>query len=249
MKIPVLRGLIDRRVLVNFRVDPAALAGILPPPFRPELVQGFGVAGICLIRLKQIRTRWMPRAIGIGSENAAHRIAVLWDDDSGAHRGVYIPRRDSSSFLNVLAGGRVFPGEHHRARFDVSEVDDRYRIAVASDDGVVQIGVDARVASRLPAGSVFRSLEEASAFFEGGSVGYSDTRAGVLDGIELRTARWAISPLEVREVSSSIFFDPARFPEGSLEFDSAFLMRHIDHEWHGREPIPRVGSHPFVIPD
>ena len=27
------------------------------------------------------------------------------------------------------------------------------------------------------------------------------------------------------------------FPAGSVEFDSALLMRGIDHEWHGREPL------------
>ena len=31
MRIPTIRGLIDRRILVNYRVDPAVLARILPP--------------------------------------------------------------------------------------------------------------------------------------------------------------------------------------------------------------------------
>ena len=52
MRIPTIRGIIDRRVLVNFRVDPDVLARVCPPPFRPQVVNGFGVAGICLIRLK-----------------------------------------------------------------------------------------------------------------------------------------------------------------------------------------------------
>jgi len=38
MQIPVIRGLIDRRILVNYRVDPDVLARFLPPPFRPLLV-------------------------------------------------------------------------------------------------------------------------------------------------------------------------------------------------------------------
>ena len=55
MHIPVIRGLIDRRILVNFQVMPEVLSAILPLPFRPKLVDGMGVAGICLIRLKHIR--------------------------------------------------------------------------------------------------------------------------------------------------------------------------------------------------
>lgn len=35
---PPIRATIQRRILVNYRVDPDALAGILPEPFRPALV-------------------------------------------------------------------------------------------------------------------------------------------------------------------------------------------------------------------
>ena len=238
MRIPVLRGLIDRRVLVNFRVDPEALARVVPAPFTPQLVRGFGVAGICLIRLRQVRASWMPKIVGIGSENAAHRIAVTWPEGAELRRGVYIPRRDSSSLLNSLVGGRLFPGEHHKARFEVTEAGGAYRIDAAAEDGGMHVRVDATLAESLPPGSVFRSLEEASEFFEGGSVGYSRTgRPGEFDGLELRTRRWKIEPLAVREVASSFFLDPARFPEGTVELDSAFLMRDIEHEWHGREML------------
>ena len=106
------------------------MAAHLPPPFRPQLVNGYAIGGICLIRLGQVRPRWFPLPIGLRSENAAHRIAVEWDappGSDGAHsksdqrQGVYIPRRDTDSRLSSLAGGRIFPGEHHLATFDVSE--------------------------------------------------------------------------------------------------------------------------------
>jgi hypothetical protein len=32
MKIPIIRGMIDRRILVNFRVDCGVLAPLLPAP-------------------------------------------------------------------------------------------------------------------------------------------------------------------------------------------------------------------------
>src|SRR5690242_17682354 len=76
MRIPVIRGVIDRRILVNYHVDPGILATLLPPPFRPKLVHGVGMVGICLIRLKHIRPAFLPSWLGIGSENAAHRAAV-----------------------------------------------------------------------------------------------------------------------------------------------------------------------------
>src|SRR5215468_7943504 len=97
MRIPIIRGVIDRRILVNFRVDAEILARLLPPPFRPKLVNGAGMAGVCLIRLKHIRPRLLPSFLGISSENAAHRIAVEWDQDGAVREGIFIPRRDTSS--------------------------------------------------------------------------------------------------------------------------------------------------------
>ena len=79
MRIPVIRGLIDRRILVNYRVDPDVLKKLLPKPFRPKVIKDVGIAGICLIRLAEMRTTGFPGAVGISSENAAHRIAVAWD--------------------------------------------------------------------------------------------------------------------------------------------------------------------------
>jgi hypothetical protein len=103
MQIPVIRGVIDRRILVNFRVDPALLARLLPAPFRPKLVNAAGMAGVYLIRLTDIRPRFVPSFLGISSENAAHRIAVEWNQDGNIREGVFIPRRDTSSRLNTLA--------------------------------------------------------------------------------------------------------------------------------------------------
>ena len=60
MKIPVIRGVIDRRILVNDRVDPRILAPLVPPPFRPKIVRGEGLVGICLIRLNHGRPAFVP---------------------------------------------------------------------------------------------------------------------------------------------------------------------------------------------
>ena len=127
MRFPKVHGVIRRRLLVNFRVDPAVLQRQMPSPFRPKLHDGQAIAGVCLIRLEEIRPKRVPRALGLASENAAHRMAVVWDENGSLREGVFIPRRDTGSLISHLAGGRVFPGEHHRATFDVEEAGDRIR--------------------------------------------------------------------------------------------------------------------------
>jgi hypothetical protein len=69
------------------------------------------MAGICLIRLEQMRPRFAPPVVGLTSENAAHRIAVEWDEHGTRREGVYIPRRDTSSRLSVLASGHIIAAD------------------------------------------------------------------------------------------------------------------------------------------
>jgi hypothetical protein len=238
MPIPVLRGAIDRRILVNFRVDPTVLGRLLPEPFRPKMVNGAGMAGVCLIRLKHIRPQRLPAFVGLSSENAAHRIAVEWDQQGQRREGVFITRRDTSSRLNTLAGGKLFPGVHHHATFQVREQGDQYRIVLDSDDQQTHVPVEGQVSADWPTISVFGSLREASGFFERGALGYSATaHPGAFDGLELRSFGWRVQPLAIGKAESSFFEDRRLFPPGSVELDSALLMRGIEHEWHGRESL------------
>lgn len=236
MHAPVLQGIIDRRLLINFRVAPEILQRFLPSPFRPHTVHGWGMAGICLIRLKHIRPRHFPACVGIDSENAAHRIAVEWDDDAGHHEGVFVPRRDTSSPLQTYIGGRFFPGIHHRASFQAVEEGDSFSVTVHDTNGNAVVTVAAHRASTVPEGSVFKSLAEASDFFEHGSKGWSPGSHGdEFDCLELRSFDWKLEPLSVDTVQSS-FFSSAPF-KGAVTIDSAFLMHDIPHEWHIRKPL------------
>ena len=238
MRIPVMRGIIDRRLLVNYRVAANVLASILPAPFRPKLIRGFGMVGICLIRLRGIRPRLVPRWLGMGSENAAHRAAVEWDDGGVRREGVYIRRRDTSSRMNACVGGRLFPGIHHHAAFTVREANDRFEVALRSDDGETSLSVRGSRTADWPATSVFATKDEASSFFRAGSLGYSATpNPRQFQGLELACTSWQVESLHVDEVHSSYFENRSIFPPGSIEYDCTLLMRGIDHEWHGRPDL------------
>ncbi len=239
LQLPAIQGTIDRRILINYRVDPERLTPLLPAPFRPKLVEGAAIAGICLIRLVSMRPRALPSICTLSSENAAHRVAVEWEDGGETREGVYIVRRDSSSRLNSLLGGRLFPGVLHYARFHVQETDTRFRLDIRSADDETRITVDASLRADLPTSSVFASLDEASAFFEAGALGISPGhRPGQFDGMELLTVGWKVEPLDVHLVRSSFFERADLFPPGSATLDNALLMRRIAHEWRSR-PLPR----------
>jgi hypothetical protein len=238
MRLPTVHGTIKRRLLINFRVDAEVMQKHLPSPFRPKLHDGHAIAGMCLIRLENIRPRRFPAMMGLSSENAAHRCAVEWDDETGPCEGVYIARRDTGSLLNHLAGGRLFPGEHQRATFQVSDSEEHVALQMRSSDGQVAIDVAGRAADRLPTSSSFRSVDEASAFFEGGSLGYSSTSSGKrLDGLVLKTDSWKVEPLAMERARSTFFENPAMFPAGSVVFDCALIMRNLPHQWEAAQDL------------
>ncbi|MGI8638663.1 MAG: DUF2071 domain-containing protein [Pyrinomonadaceae bacterium] len=234
MKIPTIQGIIKRRILVNYRADASVIQKVLPSRFRPKLHNGKAIAGICLIRLEHTRPKFTPEFVGIASENAAHRIAVLWEDENGkTQEGVFIPRRDTDSFINTAIGGKLFPGEHHKAKFEIKETANEIDFAMKSNDENVSVNFAGELSGSFPRNSVFSSLNEASKFFETGSLGYSVTKnAKKLDGVLLQVEDWKVAPFHLNFVHSSFYENKSVFPNGSIEFDHALLMQNIAHEWH-----------------
>lgn len=238
MLLDTIHGTIDRRVLLNWRIDPDVLQRVLPRGFRPKLFAGHGIGGVCMIRFAQLRPRHVPGWLGLGSENAAHRIAVEWEQDGQPREGVFIPRRDTNSTFNRAVGGRVFPGIFSRARFEISESAHAVALRIVRPDGTTEVAFAGRLASTLPADSVFPTLEAAAGFFSLGATGYSATRSpGRYHGMELHSLNWSIAPLVVDQAQSAFFGATHRFPPGSATPDCALLMRGIEHEWHSRPDL------------
>lgn len=229
VKIPIIHGVIERRILVNYRVKPEYVEKILPKPFRPKLYNGYAIAGICLIRLKNIKPKGFPDFIGLNSENGAHRIAVEWDENNEIREGVFIPRRDTSLKLNALVGGRIFPGKHFLATFNVIEKNNHFHLDFTSSD-FTTIEIDAHLTDKFNEDSVFKTLENVSDFFEKGFAGYSPN-GKYFEGLQLKTYKWEVKPLKVEKLKSSFFDDKNIFPDGVIKFDNAILMENIEHEW------------------
>jgi hypothetical protein len=238
-RMPSIQGVIRRRLLVNFRVDAEVIQRQLPAGFSPKLQRGSAIAGICLIRLEQIRPGLVGWQVGMSSENAAHRVAVVRTDaEKGPSEGVYIPQRHTNSWLVLALGGRLFPGQHRRARFQVTEGEWGIDLSMQSTDGSTGVRVAARDANSLPADSAFPSLETASTFFRNGAIGFSATSdPRRLEALKLEARHWKVAPLDVKDVYSSWFADEERFPRGSVEFDCALIMRDVAHRWLGEPDL------------
>ncbi|MGO8863294.1 MAG: DUF2071 domain-containing protein [Acidimicrobiales bacterium] len=228
---------IERRLLVNYRIDPEVVMRQLPAPFRPQLVSGLAVGGVCFIRLGGLRPARIPSALGMTTENVAHRFAVEWDGDQGTQVGVFIPRRDTNSRITALAGDKIFPGVHHLARFSVHEHGSDLRIGVESRDGTLGLSVVAHEATSL-GGGLFGALEDAVAFFRRGSLGYSPSAmTDRLMGVRLQSQRWDARPVTVEHMASTMFDNTSLFPKGSCTLDFGLVMRNLAARWLNEGPL------------
>lgn len=191
-----------------------------------------------MIRFSGLRPRLVPQWLGLASENAAHRIAVEWDQDGKLREGVFIPRRDTNSMFNRVLGGRVFPGIFQSSRFECREATSSVQVRIVRKDGREAVVFAGHVAEVLPSTSLFPAVAEAAGFFALGATGYSATHTdGHFHGMELRCLDWSVVPLAVDEARSCFFGDPERFPAGTAELDCALLMRGIAHEWHSQPDL------------
>jgi hypothetical protein len=226
-----LRAQLRRRLLVSYRVDAAIAQALIPDGFRPQLVDGSAVAGVCVIGLQAVRPGWIHRQIGFSTENVAHRVAVEWEEHGDIRTGVYIVERHSSSLLPVLAGGRLFPGVQRRGRFALDESDSRFRVRMTSRG--TSVALDVELTPEWES-SLFPSAEDASGFYRAGSVGWSPRRNGRgVEALELTSEQWSAEPGRVLSIESS-FFDA--LPERAAVLDSVVVMRDLPLFW----TLPRI---------
>ena len=139
--------------------------------------------------------------------------------------------------MAVAAGGRVFPGRHQFAHFDVTDEGHEIKISARKVPGEVECKLKATLAENIPESSVFETLAEASDFFQNSNRGFSPCKK-TFESLELYTKNWNFQPLEMAELKIRFFDDLPNAMAGAVQFDSAFLMRNIEHEW--RTPLPRI---------
>ena len=241
--LPKLEGTIARRVLLNFWVDPDVARALVPEPLEPSTQSGYAVAGICLIRLEQLRPKGAPARLGVSSENMAHRIAIRYPTEDGPQDGVFIWRRDTDRAIVALLGGRLFPGVHGHAGFDVSEGPHRLRYRIRTDEDGAHVALAVTVVDAWQPTELFPTFDDIVRFFERGDCGFScSLRGDRLEGMRLRSLTWQMIPLAVQDVESTFYDATDRFPAGSIGLDGAVLMRGVPHEWHGLNDVPELAG-------
>ncbi len=231
MSLSVFRGVVERCMLLNYRLDLEVAKRLIPSPFQPR---AWGPSALCTIswmRLRQLRPRFLPAVWGMSSENVACRIAVHWRQRGKPREGLLALRQDTSSRFNTLLTSRMFSAVQHHARFTILEEDHRYTITVDSDDKKTHLHVVASLAPQMARSSVFRSLAEAAEFFRRATRVSATSRLGQFEGLELKTHAWQPLPLLVESLDCSYFRTLMPEAQSGITFDSALLLSEVEHQW------------------
>eukprot|EP00808_Paulinella_micropora_P020533 g36040.t1 len=94
--------------LVNFSMQPQALARVLPVGLTPDLYQDKAFLSVVIADLEAMRPSFIPRAFGSSFTQVVHRAIVRAPN---GERGVYFVRSDANDIL-MSAAGNVFSNFH-----------------------------------------------------------------------------------------------------------------------------------------
>jgi hypothetical protein len=216
----------------------------IPESLELNLVNGFAMVGLCLIRMERLRPSFMPFEFGLCSENIAHRVAVNYRENGETKPGVFIWRRETDSRLIAALGGRAFSGVHQRAEISIDEHGNEIKLEARTANGEADVALHAATTPEWNPTRLFPSFEMASDFLRAGCCGFSlGHDESSLEALTLRTLSWEMTPLVLKSLTSAFYEDEERFPAGSIALDHALLMRGIALEWHPGTTMQRRYSH------
>lgn len=224
IRMPKFRSMVQHRMLINYRVDADVARTLVPEGMRPQLVNGYAVAGICHIVQSRLRPSWLAAPVGMGVEGTAHRISIEWDDETGTHAGVYIFERHTSSPFANLFGGFFAPGVHNRARITSAIGGEVMKLDLEA--GQFSAHAEVVVADSFSSALFGDDLSVASNFFREGSVGWSPDRRGTLESVQIDTGAWTVVPGAARTIRSH-YYDA--LPTAVL--DHVFVLRDVEFHW------------------
>ncbi|NOU34350.1 MAG: hypothetical protein HOO96_41185 [Polyangiaceae bacterium] len=153
-------------VSLNYAVDPAALAPLLPKPLEPEIHEGCAWVQVLASRLRDMRPQGMPALFGVNFHQVSYRAAVHYRAGHGTRRGGYFLRSETDNAVMRAVGNALVEFRFHdfeaakvslERRADLLEL----RVDPEGTSDVGRVAADLRVDDRRepPASSRWKSRE------------------------------------------------------------------------------------------
>lgn len=240
-------GVLENTVLLNFRTDAEVLRRLLPSPFEPRLVDGYGMVGILLFTMKDLTCETTMGFPSPPSDHVLYRIAVSWKQGGRTFHGMYLLRHEVNTRLPVR--------QRRRGLFPVVGIPVRWH--KVSDSGSIEwtlksktktkLHIKAKLSSCFSGGSVFGSLEEASDFFATERAAIAPRfQKSIFSNTHFLPLKWPVQPLFVNHLTTDVDQLQNLFPAGQIFFDSGLIWPKVPCKWQqGREIL---SSRPIFLP-
>ena len=230
---------------INYRVQPDALAALLPAPLEPEIHKGRGWVQVLVSSLRDLRPPGLPALFGTCFYQVSYRAAVRYRDAGGtSRRGGYFVRSETNHPVMRAVGNALAEFKFHDfGAADVVMLRDGDRLTVGVDpepafpDGRLVTVVDTRHRTAPPPGSSWSSLAELhDPLVECYDALGVDAEQGHLYILTIDRDPWNARFVEPQSVYSE-YFDTGPLGQGAAEMDSVLHLEECRYRWR---PLRRI---------
>lgn len=240
-------GVLENTVLLNFRTDAEVLRRLLPSPFEPRLVDGYGLVGILLFTMKDLTCETTMGFPSPPSDHVLYRIAVSWKQGGRTFHGMYLLRHEVNTRLPVRQRRRgLFPVAGIPVRWHKGSVSSSIEWTL-KNKAKTKLHMKAKISSSFSGGSVFRSLEEASDFFATERAAIAPRfQKSIFSNTHFLPLQWPVQPLFVQKLTTDVDQLHNLFPQGQIFFDSGLIWPKIPCKWQEGHEI--LSTRPILLP-
>lgn len=239
-------GILEDAVLLNFRTDIHVLNRILPPPFVPRLVDGYGLVGILMFKMRDLACEKNLGLPSPPSDHVLYRVAVSWQHGMRTHHGMYLLRHEVNTRLNVRQRRKgLFPVAASPIRWHKTPGSEMFGWTLNTHNQT-RLKVRARLATAFPPGSVFDTLDQASLFFQKERAAIAPRfQQSIFAHTRFLPLNWKVKPLFIEALHTDMDQLGSLFPKEQIYFDSGLIWPRILCKWQKGHEI--VSSRPFPI--
>jgi uncharacterized protein YqjF (DUF2071 family) len=223
-------------LLVNFAVDPSALARLLPRHLTPDLHEGSAFVSIVIAEMHRMRPEALPRALGITYDQVVYRAVVR----CGAERGVTFLRSDANNRLMVAGGNALTFFRFNLATTHWNRTPDRVEFSLTPAKQV-RAGISATydlasAGTTMPSSSRFGDLAAAQRFLTELYAAFGALRRGNrVEVVRIARSPWESSVLSDHSGVYEAMTSGAVFHETDAVLDSVFHVRDLEYHWRPLE--------------
>ena len=223
--------------LVNFAIDPAALARVLPAPLVPDVYADRAWLSVVIAQMSAMRPVGVPEALGITYNQVVYRAVVR----HGNARGVHFLRSDTDSRLMSALGNAMSFFAFHHADIALRHQGHVQTVEVHSRDHTADIRARFTPAARLPSNSVFPDLGAAKTqLVELFDAYHPQAGRPVTDVVSIRRNDWDLAVVNDEIGEYSLMDHSLWFPAGSAVLDSVFAVEDLTYRWNRLAQVPAV---------